>query len=317
MIRNLLRALDFFLALRCFAANTLLLCCAVLSAQTVRSAELRDDRGVAVRLAAPASRIVTLAPHLAEIGFAAGAGERLVGVARFSDFPAAARRLPQVGDAARVDLESILALKPDLVLAWKTGNQAGDIARLEQLGLRVFVTEAQRLADVPRLLRAVGTLAGAYTTAGEAAAAFDREIDTLRTQHSARPPVRVFYEIWHHPLLSVNGNHMISDVIALCGGVNVFADAALLTPSVSIESVLAARPEVILGGSSAVDPKEFVTQWRGHAVEGLRNVPVFYVAPDEIQRQTPRIVRGAKAICEALEKVRGNRQDAKTPRKTN
>ncbi|OGA38438.1 MAG: hypothetical protein A3G24_20230 [Betaproteobacteria bacterium RIFCSPLOWO2_12_FULL_62_13] len=267
-----------------------------------------DHRGRTVALAAPAQRIVSLAPHLTEIAFAAGAGEKLVGVAHFSDYPAAAQRVSRIGDAARVDLERILALKPDLILAWKSGNQAGDIARLEQLGFRVFVTEPQRLSDIPRLLRAVGELAGTTDAAHRAAAAFEHEVETLRAQHGARPAVRVFYEIWHRPLLTVNGKHMISDVIALCGGVNVFAAAPLLTPSVSLEAVLWARPEAILGGSSAVIPKHFDLQWRAHAITALKDVPVFYVAPDEIQRQTPRIAQGAKAICEALEKVRNSRQ---------
>lgn len=286
----------------------------MLFAQNGAAVELRDDRGVAVRLAAPATRIVSLAPHLTEIAFAAGTGDKLVGVARFSNFPAAAQRLPHIGDGARVDLERILALKPDLVLAWKSGNQAGDITRLEELGFRVFVTEPQRLPDVPRLTRSIGALAGTLDAAERAAGAFEREIEALRAHHGARPPVRVFYEIWHRPLLTVNGKHMISDALSLCGGVNVFADAPLLTPSVSLEAVLAARPDVILGGSSAVDPTEFVAQWRRYAIEGLKGLPVFYVAADEIQRQTPRIAQGAKTICEALEKVRGNRQDAKTPR---
>lgn len=302
--------------LRRFARYTLLLCCTLFQAQTVRAIDLQDDRGASVHLAAPAARIVSLAPHLTEIAFAAGAGDKLVGVARFSDFPAAARRVPQVGDGARVDLERILTLKPDLVLAWKSGNQAGDVVRLEQLGFRVFVTEPQRLPDIPRLTRLVGALAGTLDDAERVAGAFERGIETLRAQYRARPPVRVFYEIWHKPLLTVNRNHMISDVISLCGGVNVFADAPLLTPSVSLESVLAARPEVIVGGSSAATAEGLAAQWRGYVVEGLKGLPVFYVAPDEIQRQTPRIAQGAKAICEALEKVRSRRQDAEIVKKS-
>lgn len=267
-----------------------------------------DDRGVAMRLAAPATRVVTLAPHLTEIAFAAGLGERLVGIARFSDFPAAATRLPQVGDGARVDIERVLALRPDLVLAWRSGNQAGDIRRLEALGVRVFVTEPRRLADIPRLLRRVGALSGVVDRADQAAASFERDVDELREKYDGRSPVRVFYEIWHRPLLTVSGRHMISDVITLCGGVNVFAESPLLTPSVSMESLLAARPEAIVGGSSAVGAGDFAAQWRRYPVKGLRDVPAFYVAPDHIQRQTPRIVIGARAICEALQKVRGTRR---------
>ena len=278
----------------------------------VAALSLVDDRGRAVALSAPAQRIVTLAPHLAEIVFAAGAGARLVGVARFSDFPEAARRLPQVGDDSRVDLERILALRPDLILAWKTGNQASDVARLEQLGFPVFVTEPARLADIPRLVRAMGVLAGTARAAEQAGDEFNNKINALREYYGGRPPLRVFYEIWHRPLMTVNGSHMISDVIALCGGRNVFAGAPALTPLVSDEAVLAAQPDVVLGGGSAGGEKEFVAQWRASAVKALRELPRFYVDPDEIQRQTPRIVGGAKAVCGALDKVRRNREESKT-----
>ncbi len=269
---------------------------------------LTDDRGRAIALAAPAQRIVTLSPHLAEIVFAAGAGERLVGVARFSDFPEAVRRLPQVGDGARVDPERIIALKPDLILAWQSGNQAADIARLEKLGFPVFVTEPARLTDIPRLLRAVGALAGTLPAAGLTIDKYNNIIRELQNSYGGRPPLRVFYEIWHRPLLTVNGRHIISDVIALCGGRNVFAAAPVQTPTVSFEAVLAAQPAVILGGSSAAVADEFAAQWRASPIAALRELPVFYIDPDTIQRQTPRIVEGARAICEVLEKVRSSRQ---------
>ena len=259
-------------------------------------------------LARPAQRIVVLAPSLAELVFAAGAGKRLVGAARYSDFPPEARELPQVGDAARVDFERVAALRPDLVLAWKSGNSPADVERLERLGYPAFVSEPARLADIPRLLRAVGALAGTAPDAGKAAAGFEREIAALRARHAKAAGVRVFYQIWHRPLLTVNGEHIISDVILLCGGENVFADVAQLTPNVSLEAVIAAKPEVILGGGSAGGEKEFAAQWRETAVEPLRRLPAYYVNPDHIQRQTPRIVEGAKAVCAALEDVRRNRR---------
>lgn len=289
--------------------STALLIGCLAAAHAAHSAEFVDDRGRTVSVPVPAQRIVTLAPHLAELVHAAGAGAQLAGVARFSDHPEAVQRLPQVGDAARVDPERILALRPDLVLAWKSGNQPGDIERLARLGLRVFVTEPARLEDVPRLLRVVGALAGTHAAARQAGNNFNNKISMLRKKHRGSPPLRVFYEIWHRPLLTVNGRHMISDVIALCGGVNVFADAALLTPAVSPEAVLAARPDVVVGGSSATRPREFAAQWRRYPVAGLRDLPVFYVHPDLIQRATPRITEGAQAICDALEQVRAQRDD--------
>lgn len=273
-----------------------------------QSISVADDRGKQVVLAAPAQRIVALAPSLAELAFAVGAGGRLVGVARFSDFPPAARDLPQVGDAARVDFERIVALKPDLVLAWKSGNSAADVARLESLGYPAFVSEPARLADIPRLLRAIGALAGTLPAAGKAAQEFEREITALRGRYAQARKVRVFYLIWHRPLLTVNGAHMISDVIALCGGENVFADVNQLTPSVTLEAVIAAKPEAILGGGSAGGEKEFSAQWRASGVPPLRELPAHYINPDHIQRQTPRIVEGAKAVCAALEEVRMSRR---------
>lgn len=272
---------------------------------------LQDDRGIAIRGDIAARRIVTLAPSLAEIVFAAGAGDRLVGVARYSDFPPEARKIPQIGDAARVDLERIVALQPDLILAWRSGNPARDVARLEGLGQRVFVTEPRKLSDIPRLLRTVGALAGSEALAQPAALAFEARLAELRARHAGRAPVRVFYEIWHQPLLTVNGEHMISDVIALCGGTNVFATVPLLTPVVTLEAVLHARPEVIVGGSSSVAPRQFVAQWRNHAIDALSNIPAFFVAPDDIQRATPRILNGARVICRHLEQVRAGRNDGR------
>jgi iron complex transport system substrate-binding protein len=269
--------------------------------------EIRDDRGVMVRLAAPAQRIVTLSPHLAEIVFAAGAGSRLAGVVRFSDHPRAVRGLPLVGDAAGVDFERIVELRPDLVLAWRSGNSQRDVARLEQLGFAVYVTEPARLTDIPRMLRAVGSLAGTATVADQEAEIFINKINKLRGKYASRQAVRVFYQIWHRPRLTVNGAHLISDVISLCGGHNVFAQAPALTPEVSIEAVLAARPEVVLGGGSAGSEELFLAQWRTVPSPQLRALPAFYIAADSIQRQTPRIADGAAAVCRHLDGVRVRR----------
>jgi iron complex transport system substrate-binding protein len=269
-----------------------------------RAAQLTDDRGHAVTIPAKPSRIAALSPHLAEIVHAAGAGAQLAAVVRYSDYPEAALRVPQVGDASRIDIERILSLKPDLVLAWKSGNPAHDLLRIERLGFPVFVTEPRRLTDIARLVRTVGSLAGTESVAETAASRVERELETLRRRYGARPIVRVFYEIWHRPLLTVNGEHIISDVIALCGGLNVFARAPVLTPAVSLEAVLAARPHVILGGSSAGAPGNLERDWAHAPIGALRELPTRYVTPDLIQRQTPRIVAGARMICEQLDEIR-------------
>ena len=267
-----------------------------------------DDRGKGVTVPAPAQRIIALAPSITELVYAAGAGAKLIGVARYSDYPEPARSIPQIGDASRVDLERVLSMQPDLVIAWKSGNHAADIERLEQFGFNVFVAEPSTLAAIPQLLRAIGTLAGTGAAAHEAADGFERDMAALRERYGARAKVRAFYEIWHAPLMTVSGRHMISDVIRLCGGANVFAGLATLTPVVSLEGVLEARPEVVLGGSSETTAEEFAEQWRrSERYTLLRKVRALYVDPDRIQRQTPRVLEGAKAVCEHLEKVRSGR----------
>lgn len=267
--------------------------------------EVRDDRGATLRLTAPATRIVTMAPHLTEIAFAAGAGDKLVAVSAFSDYPREAQRLPRVGDGARVDLERILTFKPDLVLAWKSGNQAGDIERLERLGFPVWVSEASRLADIARLLRAVATLAGTSAAGGQAAKQFETGLAVLRDRYASAPskrtPVRVFYEIWPQPLITINREHWISDAIALCGGVNVFDHVGVLTPSVTLESVVAARPQLVLGGSVAQGDAQFLARWRRMPVAALRALPARFIPPDQIQRASPRLIGGIQAICAAIE----------------
>ena len=270
--------------------------------------EMQDDRGKILRLPAPAARIVSIAPHLTEIAFAAGAGKKLIAVSEYSDYPPAAKRLPRVGDGARVDIERILTLKPDLVLAWKSGNQAGDIARLERLGIPVWVSEPSRLADIPRLLRDVSALAGVAADGERAAGEFESELQRLRNRYRVQTAPqkswRVFYEIWHQPLLTINGRHMISDAITLCGGSNVFADVPVLTPAVSLESVLAARPHIVLGGGSANGAADFQARWRGMPLAALRVIPAHYIAPDSIQRQSPRIIDGIRSICAHLDTAR-------------
>jgi iron complex transport system substrate-binding protein len=270
-----------------------------------------DDRGARVTLATSARRIVSLAPSITELVFAAGAGEKLVGVPRFSDYPAAAAAITQIGDATRVDLERVLSLQPDLVVAWKSGNHAADYERLEKLGFAVFVAEPDTLAAIPRVMRTLGHLAGSSAAAAAAADTFKSEVAALRARYGAREQVRVFYEIWHQPLMTVSGRHMISDVIGLCGGRNIFATAPALTPVVSLETVMALQPDVVLGGSSAATPDVFAAPWR-HAERyaALRNVTAMFVDPDYIQRQTPRILKGAAAVCGHLDKVRAMRRAA-------
>jgi iron complex transport system substrate-binding protein len=280
---------------------------AALAATSVASADLRlrDDRGVEMALAQPASRIVTLAPYLTELAFAAGAGAKLVGVSAFSDFPPEAKALPRVSDSAHVDFEAFVRLVPDLVLAWRSGNRARDIAQLEARGLRVFVTEPAGLEDVPRIVRTIGVLAGTASQAEASAAAIEARFASLRARYAKVREVRVFYEIWHEPLMTVNGRHYVSAMLALCGGRNVFANAAPLTPVVSREQLLAADPDVILLSVVPAQADAAIAAWRRWStLRAVKRGALYVIDPALSSRMGARVVEGAEAICAALDRAR-------------
>jgi iron complex transport system substrate-binding protein len=265
--------------------------------------QLKDDGGVTLALERPARRMVSLAPHLAEIAFAAGAGASLAGVSAFSHHPVEARRLPVVASHGRVDIERLIALRPDLVLAWQSGNSPLQIDRVRRLGVPVVVTEVRSLADVPRLVRLVGALAGSEAPAEARARNLEDEIESLRIRYAGARQLEVFLEIWHRPMLTVNGTHLISDALRLCGGRNVFAAAKTLTPVVSREQVLSARPDAIVTGGLGSAARE---AWRGlEPVPAVRDGRIYSIDSDLLHGQGPRVVQGVRALCERLDLARG------------
>ncbi|MEO8164688.1 MAG: cobalamin-binding protein [Betaproteobacteria bacterium] len=264
---------------------------------------LTDDAGAVLQFGRPAQRVISLSPHLTEMMYAIGAGERLVGVVRGSDYPAEAQALPQVGDAAGLDFERILNARPDVILAWGSGNRGIDIARLRALGLAVVVLEPRRLPDVPRHLALLGELTGLRDRAQEVARGFDLRLAALKYRYAARPRMRVLVEIWHQPLLTVNGDHIISKVLELCGAQNIFAGLPRLAGEVSLEQVLVSDPDAIVVGSEAGDAG--VGNWLAFPyLKAVRAGRVFSIAADQITRQTPRILDAAETLCAGLDKAR-------------
>jgi len=267
--------------------------------------KVTDDTGRTISIPRPATRIVSLAPHITENVFAIGAGARLVGTADHSDYPPSAKQLPRVGSAHKLDLERIVALAPDLIIAWRSGNPAGEVNRLRGLGFPIFVTEPRSLADIATMLERLGVLMGVEPTAQPAAAAFREEAQRLIDDHSGRSPVRVFYQIWDSPLMTLSGAHIVSELLRHCGGLNVFADLRTLAPQVDIEAVLAADPDVILISGSARSGPNWVDHWRAWPrLKAVRTRHLYFISPDIIQRQTPRILLGMAQICKALENTR-------------
>ncbi len=270
--------------------------------------DLSDDMGTPVHLDAPARRIVSLAPHVTELIYAAGAGKSLVGVVDYSDYPPEASRLPSVGSYTRADLEAIVALKPDLVIGWRSGNPPVQIDRLRALGIPVFVNESRDLAAVARTLRRIGTMAGTEAAANAAADAFEAREAALRKRYASLAPVGVFYQIWNKPLMTINGEHLISAVIRLCGGRNVFDSADLLAPKIGEESVLVANPESIVASGMGEARPEWLDTWRRWPqLRAVQQDNLFFIPPELIQRHTPRILDGATRLCEQLDQARQRR----------
>lgn len=267
--------------------------------------EAVDDAGRTVRLDAPAERIVSLAPHVTEILFATGAGDRLVGAVAHSDHPPAAKAVPRVGGYSRPDLERIADLEPDLVIAWRTGNPEDRIEKLVDMGLTVYISNPKRLEDVARQLERLGKLAG-HT--GEGAAAADRfreRLAELRARYADRPPVSVMYQIWHQPVMTVNGEHLISDVIRLCGGRNAFGELPSLVPRISREAVLDRGPQVIVASGMGESRPDWLDAWKDWSgLPAAAADQLHFVPPDLIQRHSPRILDGAGILCRRLEEAR-------------
>lgn len=291
-----------------YPMRALLFCGLLLALPAWADIVLHDDSGQEIRLKAPARRIVSLAPHITENLFSAGAGAAVVGVVDHSDFPEAARKLPRVGQSSRLDLEALLALKPDLVIAWKSGTSPAQLEKLNALGLPVYVSQTGKMEDIARDIERYGQLAGTSPVAHEVASHFRQRLARLRERYSGKPPVRVFYQIWHRPIITVGAPQIISDAIRLCGGQNVFGQLPVMAPTVSQEAVLAARPEAIVASGFGDNRPEWLEDWKKWPrLPAVQRDALFYINPDLIQRHTLRLLDGSEQLCRQLEAVRQRR----------
>ena len=258
--------------------------------------------GVASAAERPAERIVVLAPHLAELVYAAGAGEKLVGTVAWTNYPPAAAELPRVGDAFRLDLEALAALGPDLVLAWEGGNPEHMLEQLHRHRYRVVKLAPETLDDIGTQIETIGRLAGSAEPANEAAAAYREALAALRAEHAGKPPLRVFYQVSWRPLYTVGGRQLISEVIATCGGRNIFGELRELAPAVGMEAVIERDPEVILTATVQAAELEEWRRWKD--VTAVVRDQLHAVDGDLVVRASPRILGGIREVCAALDAAR-------------
>lgn len=269
------------------------------------SISVTDDVGRTVSMKNPAKRIISLAPHITESLFAAGAGNKIIGAVSYSDYPEAAKKISRVGGYTSLDLEMIVSLKPDLVVAWASGNNSSQIEKLISLGLTIFMSEPRYPEDIAKTIQRFGRLAGTSDIASKSFKDFMLHYQSLKRRYSNKEKVKIFYQVWNKPLMTIGGDHLITDIISLCGGENVYSDLEILTPRISLESILEAKPDVIVSGGMGKARPDWLDYWKAWpGLPAVKNKQLYFVEPSLMQRVGPRILDGADMLCEILDKAR-------------
>ncbi|MEE8339812.1 MAG: cobalamin-binding protein [Xanthomonadales bacterium] len=260
--------------------------------------------GSVLELDAPAERLLTLSPHLAELVFAAGAGKNLVATVAFSDYPEAAASVPRIGDAFRIDVERILALSPDLVIAWDSGNPRQAVSQIASLGIPVWSVEIRAPGEIAEVIKAIGIASGRTQSAGMAAANFQRRLNHLSRRYSSRRTLDYFYQVDEKPLYTINGEHLISKGLSLCGGHNIFHDLPGLAFQVTHESVIVANPAVMFAPiqDNEPNPLDLWLDWPG--MQAVSGNALFTLPADKISQATPRLLDALELACSALDDMR-------------
>ena len=267
-----------------------------------------DDLGKEICLEQPAERIAALSPGATELAWAAGAGDQVVAVVAYSDYPPAAKEVTSVGSHTRMDMERLFELQPDLVIGWVTGNPTEQLATLREMGVPVFSIEPRSFEAVSHTIERLSILAGTDAAGFAEAERFRKGITDLRARFTDADPVPVFYQVWDEPLMTINGDHLIGEMIELCGGDNVFGHLERLVPRISAEAVIAANPEAILAGGMGEENRHWLTRWQSFpSLTATERDNLFFIPPSLVQRPTPRMLEGTRLFCEKLEVARGRR----------
>lgn len=286
--------------------KTMLLLAAAWTVSAQAAITVRDDAGLAVSLNQPALRVVSMAPSVTELLFAAGGGGQIVGAVNYSDYPEAAKRIPRIGSNREIDMELLISLKPDLIVAWRHNSSERQIEMVRRLGIPVFQSDPQTLDGIPDSVLRLGQLMGTEVAAKATAMQLREQLAGLRTRYAGRAAVRTFYQVWDKPLYTLSGKHILTDAMKLCGGENVFDKLTVTAPIVSIESVLQENPEAII----ATAEKNYggVDLWKPYGtLAAVRSNNLFTLDGHLLNRAGPRMVQGTAAMCEVLEQARQRR----------
>lgn len=264
-----------------------------------------DFAGNTVTLPRAAERIIALAPHIVENLYSIGAGEKLVGVVDHSDYPAAASKLPIVGGYGKINYEQILALNPDLIIAWKSGHTAVNLQRLRELGFTLFIDEPKSLDELSNSLIKLGKLVGTQAQASQVTKDFQKKLDELRNENQNKATLSTFYQVWDKPLMTINGQHIISDALKTCGGENIFASESITAPKINKEAVIDRNPQIIITSAMVSDMPDLLKNWKQwDTISAVKFNNLFHVNPDHLQRHTLRQLLAIDSICEKMDLAR-------------
>ena len=299
---NIMRTLSFWL---CLAAMT---ACTEDTTQTQPGSgayTVVDFDGKRISLTRPAKKIVALAPHVVENVFSAVAGDKLVGVVDYSNHPPQALNIPIVGGYEKANHEKIIEVDPDLIIAWQSGNSQAGINRLMDLGYPVYIDQPDTLRDVAKSIRDIGILSGSQDVAEPVAKQYLEQLDEVQQLYADKQKVTSFYQVWNEPLQTINGNHIISDAIEICGGINIYAEEFAVAPIINIESVLERDPLAIIASGMSSHRPEWLDSWlEWGSLTAVKYDNLFFVNPDHIQRHTVRLLLGIERICQQLDSAR-------------
>jgi iron complex transport system substrate-binding protein len=247
-------------------------------------------------------RIISLAPNVTEILFAIGAGPQLVGAIEPRNYPAAAQQLASVGRYPYLNLEQITKLEPDLIIAWRYGLTSQQFNQLKTLGYSVALVDPKQLTDIAKLINRLGRLTGQQTKAQQLARQFKTQLAELQKNYAGKTPVKVFFELNDTPLTTVNSQQIISQVIELCGGYNIFGTLKIAAPQVNVEEVLARDPAAIIivqnNPQQGQARHQAWQQWS--TLSAVKQQHIYLLPADHISRFSPRILLGAKQLCQDL-----------------
>jgi iron complex transport system substrate-binding protein len=261
-----------------------------------------DEMGRSIELDSPPKRIISLAPHITEIVFDLGLGDKLVGVTQYSDYPEAAKKIDRVGSYVRLNIEKIISLEPDLVISTAGGNPREVVERLATLGLKVYVIHPKKMEDIYSNISSIAAITGRKEAGEKLAKGMKKRVDTIVNKVKGLVRPKVFLQLGASPLLTASENTFIDDLLKKAGGSNIASAEPARYPVYSMEEVINQGPDIIItmlmGSERDVAAKEYWEKWS--IIPAVKNGRLFNIDPSLVNRPSPRLAEGLEIVARKL-----------------